>query len=213
MHQCTYHGKGKTIHSCVQVEHYGNDVNDKSRKVNSGKQRITTIENYIIPLQIREGLVYMDMRLPTDQELVGLPQVIFTSNMDWDPSIVDSDGKNLRTDNGDLAKVIWSPPKAPQNSTLSGNITNSIVDDTAHVDMPFSTVKVDLATLADDDPPIAVPIYTIFSVRQDRPNKPALLTTSPSNMKVALHSDREKVALLQVKGENNPLVNVALNRD
>ena len=53
MHQYAYHGKGKTIHSCVQVEDYGNDVNDTSLKVKDGKQRITTLENYVIPLQIR----------------------------------------------------------------------------------------------------------------------------------------------------------------
>ena len=109
--------------------------------------------------------------------------------------------------------VVWSPTKAPLNSTLSGNVTNGIVDDTARVDMSFSTVKVDLATLADDDPSTAMPIYTFFPVRQDHQCKPTLLTTSPGNMKVTLHSDREKVALLQVKGENNPLVNVVLNRD
>ena len=97
--------------------------------------------------------------------------------------------------------VVWSPAKAPLNCTSTGNVTNSIVDDTADAGMSFSTVKVDLATLADDDPSAAVPIYTIFPVRQDCPCKPALLTTSPGNMKVALHSDREKVALLQVKGE------------
>ena len=28
MHQYAYHGKGKTIHSCVQLENFGNDVND-----------------------------------------------------------------------------------------------------------------------------------------------------------------------------------------
>ena len=47
MHQYAYHGKGKTIHSCVQVKHYGNDVNDKSCKVNGGKQRITMLEKYV----------------------------------------------------------------------------------------------------------------------------------------------------------------------
>ena len=166
MNQYAYYGKGKTIHSCVQVEHYGNDVNDKSRKVNGGNQRITTLENYVIPLQIREGLVYMDMHPLTDQELVGLPQVIFMSNMNWDPSIVDSKWKILRTDDSNLAKVVWSPTKVPQNSTLSGNITNGIVDETARADMPFSTIKVDLSTLADDDPSTAVPIYTVFPVRQ-----------------------------------------------
>ena len=119
----------------------------------------------------------------------------------------------MRTDNGNLAKVIWSPTRVPLNSTLTGNVTNGIVDDTARVDMSFSTVKVDLATLADDDPSTTVPIYTVSPVRQDHPGEPTLLTTSPSNMKVALHSDRKKVALLQVKGENNPLVNMVLNRD
>ena len=109
--------------------------------------------------------------------------------------------------------IIWRPSKAPLNSTLSGNVTNSIVDDTAHVDMSFSAVKVDLATLADDDPSDDVPIYTIFPVRHDHAHEPALLTTLPCNMKVTLHSDREKVALLQVKGENNPLVNMVLNQD
>ena len=33
MHQYAYHGKGKTIHSSVQVEHYGNEVNDRSSKI------------------------------------------------------------------------------------------------------------------------------------------------------------------------------------
>ena len=56
MHQYAYHGKGKTIHSIVQVEHHGNDVNDKSLKVKGGKQRIKTPDGYTIPLQIRGGL-------------------------------------------------------------------------------------------------------------------------------------------------------------
>ena len=99
------------------------------------------------------------------------------------------------------ATVVWSLSKVPLNSTLSGNITNGIVDDTPHVDISFSTVKVDLATLTDDDPSTAMPIYTFFPVQQDCPCKPTLLTTSPGKMKVSLHSDREKVALLHVKGE------------
>ena len=120
----------------------------------------------------------------------------------------------MRADQGaTTAKVVWSPTKVPLNSTLSGNVTNGIVDDTAHVDMSFSTIKVDLMTLADDDPSATVPIYKNFLVRQDRPCKSTLFTTSPGNMKATLHSDHEKVALLQVQGKDNPLVNVALNRD
>ena len=64
MHQYAYHGKDKTIHSCIQVEHHGNDVNDRSIKLKGGKQCITTLDGYSIPLQIRSGLPYMDMHPP-----------------------------------------------------------------------------------------------------------------------------------------------------
>ena len=33
----------------------------------------------------------MDMHPPSDEELDGLPQVVLTSDMDWDPSVVDND--------------------------------------------------------------------------------------------------------------------------
>ena len=33
----------------------------------------------------------MDMHPPSDEELDELQQVVLTSDMDWDPSIVDSD--------------------------------------------------------------------------------------------------------------------------
>jgi hypothetical protein len=91
MHQYAYHGKGKTIHSSVQIEHHGNEVNDKSLKVKGGKQCISTLDGYAIPLQIRGGLAYMDMHPPSDDEINELPHVILTSDIDWDPTIVDND--------------------------------------------------------------------------------------------------------------------------
>jgi hypothetical protein len=91
MHQYAYHGKGKTIHSSVQIENHGNDVNDKSLKVKGGKQCITTLDGYAIPLQIRGGLAYMDMYPPSDDELNDLPYVVLTSDIDWDPTIVDNE--------------------------------------------------------------------------------------------------------------------------
>ena len=33
----------------------------------------------------------MDMRPPSDEELDDLPQVVLTSDIDWDPIIVDND--------------------------------------------------------------------------------------------------------------------------
>jgi len=48
MHQYAYLGKGKTIHSSAQMEHYKNIVDDKSVRV-GGKQSIKTLDGYVIP--------------------------------------------------------------------------------------------------------------------------------------------------------------------
>ncbi|EEC42961.1 predicted protein [Phaeodactylum tricornutum CCAP 1055/1] len=88
MNQYAHLGQGKTIHSSAQLEHYRNHVEDRSRTV-GGNQRIVTLDDYIIPLHIRQGLAYMDMRRPTDKELATLPHVVLTSDVDWDPSVLD----------------------------------------------------------------------------------------------------------------------------
>ena len=79
-------GKGKTIHSCGQMEHHKLTVDDKSRKVDRN-QRITTIDGCVIPLNIRNGLPHMSMRPCTDEEWGGLPKVMLTADVDWDPKV------------------------------------------------------------------------------------------------------------------------------
>ncbi len=59
MHQYAYLGKGKTINLSAKMEYYKNSVNDKSSKVGD-KQNIVTLDGYIIPLNICNGLAYMD---------------------------------------------------------------------------------------------------------------------------------------------------------
>jgi hypothetical protein len=91
MNQCAGIGKGQTIHSSAQLESHGVTVDDRAVK-NGGKQRIIVQGGHVIPLQIRTGLPYMDMRPPTDAELFGpdcLPQAILTSDLDWDPQCLD----------------------------------------------------------------------------------------------------------------------------
>ena len=65
-------------------------MDDKSRKI-GGKQRITTLDGYVIPLQFKHGLAYLPMSPPTDQDLDEYPHVILTSEGLWDPSILDND--------------------------------------------------------------------------------------------------------------------------
>jgi hypothetical protein len=90
MHQYAYTGKGGTIHSSGQLEWCGNDVNDHSIKIDGGRQRLTTPDGYVIPIDVRRGLPYITMRPFTDEEFEELLHVLWTSEDDWDPTSLDS---------------------------------------------------------------------------------------------------------------------------
>ena len=87
-----YHpAQGRSIHSSCQLESFANDVNDRSIHTPGGLQRIKTVDGYVFPLSVRDGLPYLDMRPYTDDEYNTLPHVIFTSDVDWDPRVLDFD--------------------------------------------------------------------------------------------------------------------------
>jgi hypothetical protein len=90
MHQSyAYTGKGKTIHSCGQSELYKNNLNDKSIKVPGGLQRIQTNDGYAISINVKNGLPYVQIRPYTDEEWDTLPHLILTSDVDWDPMVLE----------------------------------------------------------------------------------------------------------------------------
>ena len=51
------YGKGHTIYSSRQIEWFKNSVDDRSVQV-GGKQRICTIDGYVMPLSCRGGFIY-----------------------------------------------------------------------------------------------------------------------------------------------------------
>jgi hypothetical protein len=51
-HQYAHHGTGKTIHSVSQLRDIGTIVDCAPRSF-GGKQRLDTLDGYIIPLSIR----------------------------------------------------------------------------------------------------------------------------------------------------------------
>jgi len=89
--QYAIHGKDKTIHSSLQLRSFLNDINDIPKSLPGGKQQLTTSDGFVIPLAIRDGLCYMDMRPPTDEELDTLPHVIMTSDDEWNTTSMDSE--------------------------------------------------------------------------------------------------------------------------
>ena len=54
-------------------------------------QRVVTPDGWIIPLPIRNGLPYMDMRPPMQAEYEAYDHVVLTSNVTWDPTILDNE--------------------------------------------------------------------------------------------------------------------------
>jgi hypothetical protein len=90
MHQYAYTGKGSTIHSSGQLEWCGNNVNNRSIKIDGGRQRLTTPDGYVIPINVRHGLPYITMRPFTDKEFEELTHVLWMSEDDWDPTSLDS---------------------------------------------------------------------------------------------------------------------------
>ncbi len=88
-HQYALYGKGPSIHAAGQLEHYKNFVDDKSAVV-GGHQSITTLDGYVIPLNFQQGLARLPLRPYTDAEWDTLPHVFMTSDIDWDPSVLDN---------------------------------------------------------------------------------------------------------------------------
>jgi hypothetical protein len=81
MHQYAYHPQqGRLIHSLCQLESFGNDGNDKLIHIPGGLQCIQTVDGYVFPLSIQDGLPYLGMRPYTDVGYNPPPHVILTTN-------------------------------------------------------------------------------------------------------------------------------------
>ena len=89
-HQFANTGKGKSILSSAQMEHFGITVDDRAIAV-GGTQCITTPRGFKIPLNIKAGLPYLDLRPPTDAESrdPSIPHIAMTADSPWNPSVLD----------------------------------------------------------------------------------------------------------------------------
>ena len=126
LHQYAHYGIGHTIHSATQLRSFGTLVHEAPR-ITGGLQRIITPDGYHIPLSYRDGLPYMDMRPPTDNEYDSLPHIILTSDTVWTPSTLDDEFTcaelALDTPN-DLSTLDLDP-----RTTATGEYTGNLHDD------------------------------------------------------------------------------------
>ena len=87
--QYVHIGMGKTIHSSVQLEEFGLEVNERSVCVPGGLQHIKMPGGYVLPIWIKDGLLYVALCSYTDDEWEMLPHIHWTRDSDWDPAILD----------------------------------------------------------------------------------------------------------------------------
>ena len=74
-HQYANLGKGKSIHSSGQLEYYRKYVNDKSHKVEGGKELIKILDGYLFPVYICSGFSYLNMHPVTEEDQANYPQL------------------------------------------------------------------------------------------------------------------------------------------
>ena len=104
----TYLWKGSSIHSSGQLEWLQTNVDETSVKV-GGTQLITTLDEYSVPLLIKDGLAYAtSLGKSTDQDMDTYPHVFITSPDEWDHSQVPDQplGDPMFDTHGDLNQPI-----------------------------------------------------------------------------------------------------------
>jgi len=97
---------GPTIHSKIQMACAGCEVGDLPQEM-GGTQSITTSTrdgSITIPITFKDGLSFVDMTYPTDDDLKDLAWIEMTHSTPWDPSIFD--GKRSFIVKGNVPKLV-----------------------------------------------------------------------------------------------------------
>ena len=90
VYQGAYMPDGKSILAPLQLEACGGTVCDKAKAANNGEQPcVQSYDGYRLPLSMRHGLMYTDIRPVRDSEHGLLPHVHLTSDNKWDPRVYD----------------------------------------------------------------------------------------------------------------------------
>ena len=153
MHQYAHHGEGNTVHSVNQMLDFGVEVDPVPKRF-GGKQRIRTSSGHVIPLNIRNGLAYMDMSRPTEKDMDDLEHVFLTSDVTWNPDLIDDEyliedvqtseldlvpdyGADTVNDYGELLKR----SSASSTRTKTNVVTEDHMDFTDYVDACINSVR------------------------------------------------------------------------
>jgi hypothetical protein len=71
------------------MESHPNKIDDRSMKL-GGTSSINTIDGYVLPLDIINGLPHVKSRPFSEREWEEYPNLVMTSDVGWNPSILDN---------------------------------------------------------------------------------------------------------------------------
>ena len=83
LHQYAYNPGHQTIHSSLQMEQFGNIVDDRSIAF-GGSQTLQTLDGFILLFSFQNGLPYLPIRPFSNHEWDTLPHIVLTSDIDWE---------------------------------------------------------------------------------------------------------------------------------
>ena len=90
MSQYAPQSNDKTIHSKNQLEHFSCKVL-VTAQCHGVHQVLYTLKSYAVPLNVHNGLFYIDMSIPNEDNLTHYPHSFITSDSEWDPVIIDNE--------------------------------------------------------------------------------------------------------------------------
>ena len=117
-----YMPDGRTILSPGQMEDYGCVINDKSKKVSGRHPDLETPSGHKVPIAIKKGLPYIQLRYPSDTELETLPRIKITSPQKWNPAVLDN-----------TVDETWYEEHSPDTAMESGEV--AVPGDDGYVDI------------------------------------------------------------------------------
>ena len=87
---------------------------------------IVTPNGHELPLSVKNGLCYLQLSYPTDEDMRTLPRIIFTSDDEWDPSLI-TDLKPVQE------RLATMPPYVPEKRILDYTLDGDIIFDAQRV--------------------------------------------------------------------------------
>jgi hypothetical protein len=114
MHQYAIHQSHHTIHSCINLDNFGNIIEDGALKAGGLQHIITTLDGFTYPLDIIEGLPYIiKMHIPSDEEYAPLPHAVLTADVPFHHDSMDctlSDKSDWYKNTSDWSKGVSNSP-------------------------------------------------------------------------------------------------------